>query len=67
MVRFHLLYPVYETDYHAVYVKNGQDVASFRKLLKKQNFTRCQCINCIWYFFLIICVNFFFFSILNIV
>ena len=39
MVRFHLLYPVYETDYHAASVKNGQDVASFRMLLKKQNFT----------------------------
>ena len=39
MVLFHLLYPVYETDYHAASVKNGQDVASFRRLLKKQNFT----------------------------
>ena len=39
MVRFHLLYPVYETDYHAASVKHGQDVASFRRLLKKQNFT----------------------------
>ena len=39
MVLFHLLYPVYETDYHAASVKNGQDVASFHRLLKKQNFT----------------------------
>ena len=52
------------------FLKNALDVASFRSLLNKQNFTGCQCNYSIWYFFLnwfLDCVRFFlFFSILNI-
>ena len=45
--------------------KNTQDIASFRRLLKKQNFTGCQCNDCIWYFLINLCIFFHFYININ--